>query len=327
MAGILIIGTVAAGGLQRTALEVASVGHELATALNVPLFGGLIGSRCQQATDAFVTAGMSTLFVVDDPRLEHYTAESHIAAAMSIVQQCEPTVILVGHTLDTGEWVPQLAAELAASAFVDCHSIQVDADHQITVHKAVCGGAIQAEYAVSGSALVATVAAGMYAAESRTVCGTVSQLSLPRFEERVCVVEEIIDPLASGPALKEARIVVAGGLGVGGRDQWPLVTDAATALGAAVGATRAVVEAGWAPASQQVGYSGNRISPDLYIAIGISGAVHHLVGISQAKAVVAINTDPNADIFRVSRFGVVGDAKAVVPAFIERARVLRETNE
>jgi len=270
-----------------------------------------------------VMAGMSQLFVVDDSRLEHYTAESSVAAVMSIVRQCDPTLILVGHSLDAGEWVPQLAAKLAASTVVDCRAIQADADHQITVHKAVCGGAIQAEYAVSG-ALVATVAPGMYAAESRTACSTVSQLSLPPFEAQISVVEELIEPAGSGPALKEARIVVSGGLGVGGRDQWPLITDAATALGAAVGATRAVVEAGWAPASQQVGYSGNKISPDLYIAIGISGAVHHLVGISQAKAVVAINTDPNADIFRVSRFGVVADAKAVVPAFIERARALRE---
>jgi electron transfer flavoprotein alpha subunit len=324
MAGVLIIGTVAAGAMQGISLEVARVGHELAAALDAPLFGGLIGSQCQPATDAFVMAGMSQLFVVDDSRLEHYTAESSVAAVMSIVQQCAPTLILVGHSLDAGEWAPQLAAKLAASTFVDCHAIQADADHQITVHKAVCGGAIQAEYAVTGGALVATVAPGMYAADSRTACSIVSQLSLPPFEAQISVVEELIDPAGSGPALKGARIVVSGGLGVGGRDHWPLITDSATALGAAVGATRAVVEAGWVPASQQVGYSGNKISPDLYIAVGISGAVHHLVGISQAKAVVAINTDPNADIFRVSRFGVVADAKAVVPAFIERARALRE---
>ncbi len=323
MSGVLAIGTLQGGGLHQASLEVAQAGHGLANSLKVPLWGGLIGCDCQEATRDFASGGMSNLFVVDDPRLRQYSAEQYVAAALSIVERCAPSIILLAHTLDTGEWGPQLAAELHAATAIDCHAVSVGADDQVTITKSICGGAIQAEYTLRQRALVATLTPGMYAAATRPLCSVITTVALPQIDPQVSVVEELVDQGDSGPALKGARIVVGGGLGVGGRDHWNLVTDTAAALGAAVGATRAVVEAGWVPSSQQVGYSGNRIAPDLYVAIGISGAVHHLVGISQAKSVVAINTDANADIFRVSRFGVVGDAKSVIPAFIERTRALR----
>jgi electron transfer flavoprotein alpha subunit len=152
--------------------------------------------------------------------------------------------------------------------------------------------------------------------------GTVVAVGMPDVKARVTLVEETPEEAGGGPSLRKAKVVVSGGLGIGSRDNWRLVEEAAASLGAAVGATRAVVELGWVPAARQVGFSGQKISPDLYVAVGISGAVHHLAGLAGAKTIVAINKDPEAGIFRAARFGVVGDANEVVPAFIARVKEL-----
>jgi len=141
---------------------------------------------------------------------------------------------------------------------------------------------------------------------------------------RARVLEETREEGPAGPRLKDARIVVAGGMGVGGREHWHLVEETAAVLGGAVGATRAVTDLGWVPSVHQVGLTGTSVAPDLYIAIGISGAVQHLAGITRAKTIVAINRDPEADIFRLAAFGAVGDAQAIVPAFVERVKQLRK---
>jgi electron transfer flavoprotein alpha subunit len=318
----LVLGMVTGGALHRSSLEVAAAGRALSEKLGIPLSGALFGSGCGEAAQAFSVGGMSTLFVVDSTRLTPYVAEQYVAAAETIAHGCSATVILAPHTIDSAEWIPQLAFRLEAAVATDCHTVAA-ANNQILVTKSICGGAVQAEYRLERSTQVVTITPGSYEAASPSPPCPITAIDSPAIESRVSVLEEIPDEASSGPSLKEARIVVAGGLGVGGREHWNLITDTAAALGAAVGATRAVVESGWAPSRQQVGYSGVKIAPELYVAIGISGAVHHLVGIAQARTVVAINSDANADIFRVARFGAVGDAKVLVPAFVERVRALR----
>jgi electron transfer flavoprotein alpha subunit len=137
------------------------------------------------------------------------------------------------------------------------------------------------------------------------------------------VLEEVREEAASGPKLKDAKIVVSGGRGLGAPENWKYVEELAQVLGAAVGASRAVTDAGWVSTSHQVGLTGATVAPDLYIAIGISGAVQHVAGISGARNVVAINRDADANIFKYARFGVLGDWKAVLPAFIQRLKELR----
>jgi electron transfer flavoprotein alpha subunit len=215
-----------------------------------------------------------------------------------------------------------LAGNLQAAVVTDCKSLAL-VQGRLQATKMICGGAIGAEYVIERSIVAATVTPGVFApAPTRDPCPVLA-LHLPSSRSRVTVIEEVGGAADAGPLLKQAAIVVSGGLGVGGREHWSLVTDLANALGAAVGATRAVVESGWADSSHQVGYSGVKVAPDLYLAVGISGAVHHLAGVSQAKTIVAINTDATAEIFKVARFGVVGDAKTVVPALIARLRELR----
>ncbi len=282
----------------------------------------LIGEPNRGAVDEFAHAGMTELFAADQHHPLPVVADWQVAFLEQVVRQCGASIVLAPHTLDTIEWMPVLAGRLDAAIVTDAQNVVAEDDRLIAT-KPICGGALRAEYVLNRSIGIVTIAPGTFEPVALVPPCPVTTLEVTPLASRVTVVEEIEDAASTGPALKEARIVVAGGLGVGSRDQWSLVTDAASALGAAIGATRAVVESGWVPSSHQVGYSGTKIAPDVYIAIGISGAVHHLAGIAQAKAVIAINIDPTAEIFKVARFGVVGDAKAVVPAFTERVRALR----
>src|SRR5438309_655058 len=137
------------------------------------------------------------------------------------------------------------------------------------------------------------------------------------------VLEEIREQASTGPKLKDAKVIVSGGRGLGGPENWHVVEELAQLLGGAVGATRAVTDAGWVPPSHQVGLTGATVAPDLYITIGISGAVQHIAGISGARNVVAINRDADANIFKYARYGVVGDWKQILPAFTQRLKELR----
>ena len=171
---------------------------------------------------------------------------------------------------------------------------------------------------------MATIRAGVFEPRAASAGGEVVRLDVPAPEPgRAVLLDKVGVAPARGPKLKDAKIIVSGGLGVGGPQNWHLIEEASAALGAAVGCSRPVVDSGWVPSSQQVGLSGNCVAPDLYVAVGISGAVQHLAGIAAAKTVVAINLDSGADIFTRANYGVVGDFREVLPAFIGRIKQLR----
>jgi electron transfer flavoprotein alpha subunit len=194
--------------------------------------------------------------------------------------------------------------------------------------KPVYGGSALAEYApeAPGAPLLATLRPRAFAPAVREDGGAAEVVPLavpgPGPEPRARVVETVRE-VSEGPRLKTAPVVVSGGRGLGGPEHWHYVEELAAALGAAVGATRAVTDAGWVPSSLQVGLTGTTVTPDLYVALGISGAVQHIAGCSGARTIVAINRDPEANIFRYARYGVVGDLQQVLPAMIDRVRELR----
>jgi len=322
MSGVLVFGAIAEGKLLGASLEVAAAGQGLARAMGVTLFGGLIGSDCASAAQLLAVAGVAELFVADNARHVPYVADLHIAAAEAIIRKCEPAVVLLPQTAETSEWVPALAARLNAAMATACTRLVYDGE-RVVVTRPVCGGAVQGEYAFNRPLQIATMSPGACAPIAPSDACPICPVAVPNVEPRVTVLEQVVDEANAGPRLNSARVVVSGGLGIGSRENWRLIDETAAALGAAIGATRAVVELGWVPSSRQVGFSGQKVSPELYIAVGISGAVHHLAGIAGAKTIVAINKDPEASIFRAARFGVIGDAKEIVPAFVERVKELR----
>ena len=319
MGGVLVFGAVSEGALAPTSLEAASLARSLGRG---PVMGALIGSGCENAAMSLAAAGLSQLFLVNDPRLSPYRAAPFVAAAEAIIRSSESDIVLFTETGDTAEWVPLLAGRLGAALATGCTRLGFDGETLVAT-RPVCGGAVLADYAFDRPLRFATLAPGIAGpAEAAAAC-TITPIALPDSDNRVSVREELAQSAGTGPALKKAKVVVSGGLGLGSKENWRLVEEAASSLGAAVGATRAVVELGWVPSAQQVGFSGQKIGPDLYIAVGISGAVHHLAGLARAKTIVAINKDPQAGIFRAARFGVVGDAREVLPAFVKRVRELR----
>jgi electron transfer flavoprotein alpha subunit len=322
MAGILVFGSLSDGELAGATLEAVAAAQAVG---QTPVQGALIGHDLAAAAGLFARAALSGLFVSDHPQLTPYIAERHAAAAAAIIGRAAPDLVLFPQTAETAEWVPLLAGRLGVPLATGCTGLAFK-DGTLIATRPVCGGAVQAEYEVDGPLRFATLAPGAFApVPTAAACVPIMPVAVPDLVSRVALIEEKPESAAAGPRLKSAKIIVSGGLGLGAKENWHLVEATATALGAAVGATRAVVELGWVPHSQQIGFSGQKVSPDLYLAIGISGAVHHLAGLTGARAIVAINKDQEASIFRVARFGVVGDAKEIVPAFTARVRELRAT--
>lgn len=322
MAGVLVFGSVDEGSISAASLEAITVARALSESAGVPLVGALIGSGLDDAAKQFGITEMSRILVADDERLAAYVGELQIAAAEALVQESHTDVVVFPADADAIEWVPALAARLNAPLATNCLAAKFDGGQFLAV-RAICGGALRGTYRLAGGLKMLLLQAGLHVPAKAGLDCPVVRVSLPSATARVELLETIPEVRGESPQLKNAKTVVSGGLGVGGADKWNLVEDAARALGAAVGATRAVVEIGWVPPSKQVGFSGLKVAPDLYIAAGISGALHHLAGIAGAKKVVAINVDPDAPIFQAAHIGIVGDVHEVLPAFIKRVQELR----
>ncbi|MBI4190614.1 MAG: electron transfer flavoprotein subunit alpha/FixB family protein [Betaproteobacteria bacterium] len=322
MAGVLVFGDTVGGELTPVSLEVATAGAGLADALGESLLGALIGDDLAVATREF-RGGFSSLYLVEDKHYRPYTAQAYLNAAQKVIEACSPSVVLFAHTLGTREWVPRLAAHLDTGLVMDCTVLAAEGK-DLVVTKPVYGGGILGEFVVRGGPRMATVRSAVFDPSSAAVATEVVRLDVPvPAPGRVTFVDEATVAAAGGLKLKDAKIIVSGGRGLGGKDNWHFIEETAAALGAAVGCSRPVVDSGWVPSSHQVGLSGTCVTPDLYIAVGISGAVQHLAGISAAKTVIAINMDREADIFTRANYGVVGDFREVLPAFVERIKQLR----
>ncbi len=322
MAIVLVFGSVAAGELTRTSLEVAAAGAKVAGALGEPLVGALIGDNVAAAAERFRGA-VPSLYVVEGKHYRPYTPEAYLTAAQAAIKACSPSVVLFQHTLETREWVPRLAAQLSSGLLMDCTALAVEGK-ELVVTKPVFGGAVVGEFVVRGEPRMATIRDGAFEPRPASTGGEVARLEAPAREPGlVTLLEEAAAAGGGGLRLKDAKIVVSGGRGLGGPDNWHFVEETAAVLGAAVGCSRPVADAGWAPSSSQVGLSGTSVAPDLYIAVGISGAIQHLAGIGASSTVVAINVNSEADIFTRANYGVVGDYREVLPAFVERVKQLR----
>ncbi|MGZ8156352.1 MAG: electron transfer flavoprotein subunit alpha/FixB family protein [Burkholderiales bacterium] len=322
MAGVMIVGEASEGRLSRATLQAASAGRQVAEKLGEPLLGALIGANVDAVAGEF-QCGLAVLYLVSGEHYQPYTAEAYVCAAQAIVEAASPSVVLFAHGADTRDWVPQLAARIGAGLVMDCTGVAVEGD-ALVVTKTVNGGGVSAEFAIGGKPRLATLRASAF--QPATGEGAAERLCVevaPPQSARVVVLTEQSAVASAGPRLKDAKIVVSGGRGIGGPENWHYIEEASAALGAAVGCSRPVADSGWVPSSHQVGLSGTIVAPDLYIAVGISGAAQHLAGISAARTVVAINNSADADIFSRADFGIVEDYREVLPAFVERVRQLR----
>lgn len=326
MAAILVFGEFAQGAVRAISFEAVTLGRRLAAAGGLEIHGALVGPEGVMAAAGRFDCGFASLTVIEDACFGHYLAGHHVAAARALIGQLQPSIVVLPHTAQSRDWAAQLAVELGAALVLDCVDATLDSG-KLSVAKPMHGGAVLGTLEVAGEPALLTVRGGVLeGAPLAGALGTIRKLDmpLPGGDGPVSHLETVQLESGEGPKLKDAKVIVSGGRGTGGRENWHLVEDAAAAIGGAVGCSRAIVDMGWLKWNHQVGLSGTIVAPDLYVAVGISGAVQHLAGISNARTVVAINNDPEAEIFGRADYGVVGNCVEVLPAFTARVRELRD---
>lgn len=275
----------------------------------------LIGKSDDAAQD-LITHGADRVYFCEQPESDEYEGEPWVGIAERLTREIAPSAILAGHTPAGADLAPRLAFRLGAGVATGCVAVALESERFLFTRPCY-GGNVRETLSFTTAPAVATVKAGV---ASATVDagrqGEVVRVAAPLIKPRVRVVARERES-ADANSLEDAKIIVAGGRGLEGPEGFRVLQTLAEALGAAVGASRVPCDLGWCPHSWQIGLTGRTVTPDLYFAVGISGAGHHMAGCGNAKAIVAINTDPQAAIFRDARFGVVGDYRRFVPALIE----------
>ncbi len=320
---ILVIGELDGGALSSTTAELVGGASRLADGGQVSV--SLLGSGAGGQTGAAFAAGADRAFVSDDTTYDDFRSDQWVAAAEQAIDQASPDVILIAQTMVGRDLGPRLAFRRDTAVAMDCVDIE-DSDGVFKATRPCYGGNAQATYAFATSPAIATVRAKSQEPLDPPREGTSGEVvELGGAGESRAEIVGREEAVAEGLQLQDAPVVVSGGRGLGAPEGFELVEELAEAIGtdkAAVGSSRAACDLGWYPPSQQVGLTGKVVTPDLYIAIAISGASQHMAGCSGSKTIVAINRDPEANIFTAARYGIVGDYKEVVPALIEAVNAL-----
>jgi electron transfer flavoprotein alpha subunit len=305
------------------AWEVMGAARPVAAALGGTLTACVLGNDVDSLAQAALQRGADAAILVDDASLTLYRLEAYAACLVKLAQQHQPAVFLMGASSRGRELAPYVAARLGVGLAADCTEIKIEDGALVAARPALAGNVVaQITYPGPRRPHMATLRRRAFSAPvsdaRRSGQVVVADAALAEEAMATRVVESIAQ--AGMVSLANARVVVAGGRGAGSPEGFAPLRVLADALGGALGASRAAVDAGWVPYAHQVGQTGKTVQPDLYIAAGISGAIQHLAGMRTAKVIVAINKDPEAPIFKVATYGVVGDLFKVVPALTEALR-------
>jgi electron transfer flavoprotein alpha subunit len=289
--------------------------------------GGEVVGVCAAASDpglaALGDAGADRVLLATNASFEHYDAAGFAAAIVAAVKAVKPDVILFSASAMGKDLAPRVAARLGVGLAADCTALEKDGDRLVVTRPVYAGKAMQKVAFPKAPALVSLRPKVFPAGSGAGKAGSVEPLTFDYDAAASKARVQKVEASAGGKVdLTESEIIVSGGRGLKGPEHFAVIEALAEALGATVGASRAVVDAGWRPHSDQVGQTGKTVSPKLYVAIGISGAIQHLAGMSSSRCIVAINKDPEAPIFKVADYGIVGDLFEVVPALTEEVKKL-----
>jgi len=322
--GVWVFAEQKRGAVSQVAFELLGEGRKLADALSVPLSAVLFGSNLQDEANKLIAYGADNVYYVDHQSVEHYNDESYTDIFVQLIKKYKPEIVLIGATTYGRSLAPRAASRLNTGLTADCTGLRIDPEKRLM---------LQTRPAFGGN-LMATIICPDHRPQMATVRPKVMKPLEPDYSRN----GEIIHPDVIIPAdvktkvldsvqtvcetvsLTEADIVVSGGRGLGEAKNYALVEELARVLGGAAGASRAIVDAGWVDYSRQVGQTGKTVGPKVYFACGISGAVQHLAGMSSSDIIIAINKNPDAPIFKIATYGIVGDVLEVLPELIKKFR-------
>ncbi len=323
MSKVMIYGEIKGGKLKKTAFELASAGRKLADELGGDLAAVVMGSQAEQFAPELAKYGADTVLVVESPELDSYNSEYYAQALAQIVQDKKPEILLLGHSMQGKDLAPRTAAKLGVATIADCISFRLDGG-KLAGKRPMYAGKCYTEWVAHGSPQMASARPNVLEAVENPRAGTVEKVAFsPDTGRKTYVTKDLVLDTSGKVDLTEAEIIVSGGRGMGGSD-YSLLEEMAEIFGptATVGASRAAVDAGWRPHSDQVGQTGKTVTPNLYVACGISGSIQHLAGMGSSKVIVAINKDTEAPIFTKADYGIVGDLFKVVPEFNKELKAL-----
>ncbi len=316
MAGVWVVAETRDGKVLKATLEALCGAQDVAAGLGEEVAAVLIGDGVAGEAAALGEYGAKTVYVAESPLLKDYTADGYTKVVEGLAKAHDPSAILMSHTSTGRDLAPRIAQRLNTGLATDCIELKVDGGAVIVTRPVYAGKALTDVSLAKARPAMLTVrpnALGLKApqAGAQAAVETVDP-GLSEGDIRITV-KEVVKAAADKIELTEADRIVSGGRGLGGPEHFDIIEGLAKTLGAAVGASRAAVDAGWRDHTDQVGQTGKVVNPTLYIACAISGAIQHLAGMKTSKVIVAVNKDPDAPIFKVANYGIVGDAFTIVP--------------
>lgn len=322
---VLVVLEQRAGSFNRMSFETIAGGSKIATALGVPLEGVVVGHSVQAPAQQAAAYGFAKLHAIDDALLASYTADGYAAALEQLIKAAQPELVLFPHTYQVRDYAPKLATRFSRPLVSDVVDVRVEGGAPVFVRQLFQGKLNADVRSQVGAPNFASLQAGAFrAAEASGTPANVEDFAVSLRAEDIRVkAEEPFREAQRSVDLSSADMIVSVGRGIKEKDNLAIVEELAAVLGAELAASRPICDNGWLPMERQVGSSGQTVAPKMYVAVGISGAIQHLVGMKGAKTIVAINSDENAPIFEVADYGVVGDLFQVVPALIEQIKKVK----
>lgn len=313
------------GIVASVAFELLAKAKELAKDLNTYVGAILLGSNITDKAQELIYRGADKVFVVDSPALEHYIAENYTKVISGLIGKYKPEIILAGATTTGRSLVSRIAVSIHAGLTADCTGLDIDKEKKILIQtRPAFGGNIMAQIISPNHRPQMATVRHKVMPEAIADSSRKGEIIKDNFDQNLqdkrIKFLDFIKEAISTVNLSEADIIVSGGRGLGEGKNFSLIEELAEVLGAAVGSSRASVDAGWIPYSHQVGQTGRTVCPKIYIACGISGQIQHLVGMQSAKTIIAINKDPDAPIFKVADYSIVGDIFKVIPLLIKKLK-------
>jgi len=311
------------GKIQTIAWELLGKGKELAGDLGVKLCAVLLGDNLEEEANKAIHRGADIVYLVEDPALSHYRDEPYTNILLELVREYKPEVFLCGATIIGRSLVSRVAVKLKTGLTADCTGLDIEKEQRLLLQtRPAFGGNIMATIITPNHRPQMATVRHKVMQEAPVNNNRTGEIIKKKYDKELLTSRtqflNLVEEIEETVNLAEADIIVSGGRGVGSAENFKVIRDLALAIGGAVGASRSAVDADWIPYSHQVGQTGKTVCPKLYIACGISGQIQHLIGMQSSKVIVAINKDPDAPIFKVATYGIVGDLFQVVPALTKK---------